>query len=99
MGKRGNKRQKTEKPARNEIQPFGASNVAALLDDASKDDEERRLESMLFGTTYVPAPNHNVLVVSDDEGEEGIGGGTEFQTVLDTDVSTFPTCVFYSILS
>lgn len=98
MGKRANKRQKTEKPARKEIQPLGASNVASLLDDASKDDEERRLESMLFGTKYVPAPNNNVLVVSDDDEEEAFGGGTEFQTVLDTDVSTFSPCILYCVL-
>lgn len=89
MGKRANKRQKTVKAAATKIQPLGIRNEAALQDDASKDEEERRLESMLFGTKYVPVPvNEHVLVVSDDEEELGAPDGkTEFQTVMDTDVS------------
>lgn len=92
MGKRANKRQKTSKSAGKEVEVLGASNVVSLLDDASKDDEERRLESMLFGTKYVPAStNEHILLVSDDEEEQTAGGGTEFQTVLDTDVSITAT--------
>ncbi len=92
------KRQKLEKKKKEaveEVQPLGDQPAAAaLLNDAGKDDEERRLESMLFGTKYVPAPlNEHVLVLSDDE-EEVEGGGTEFQAVADTDVrrSLFDTC-------
>lgn len=74
------------------MQPLG-SEVAnpSLLDDASKDDEERRLESMLFGTKYVPAPQHDtdILVVSDDENEE-VAVGQELQNMMDTDVRIMP---------
>ena len=91
MGKRANKRQKTEKTLSKAVRPLGAPGAVSLLDDASKDDEERRLESMLFGTKYVPAPNEHVLLLSDDEDEEATGGDAEFQTVLDTDVSSTPS--------
>lgn len=89
MGKRAHKRQKTEKNSTQPSQPAEPLGSQAakpsLLDDASKDDEERRLESMLFGKAYVPAPlNENILIVSDDEHEEL--EGREFQTMLDTDV-------------
>ena len=70
------------------MQPLG-SQVAnpSLLDDASKDDEERRLESMLFGKKYVPVPQHDadILVVSDGEGEDA-DVGQELQNMMDTDV-------------
>lgn len=89
MGKRAHKRQKTEKNSTQPSQPAEPLGSQAakpsLLDDASKDDEERRLESMLFGKAYVPAQlNENILIVSDDEHEEL--EGREFQTMLDTDV-------------
>lgn len=102
MGKRANKRQKTEKKERDAaavVQPLGSQVTAAsLLDDASKDDEERRLESMLFGTRYVPGPTNeeNILVVSDEEGEE-VGGGQELHNLMDTDVRThIPLFSFYT---
>lgn len=88
MGKRASKRQKTTKGVAPPVQPLGSEvPKASLLDDASKDDEERRLESMLFGTKYVPASNDdaNILVVSDEEGEE-VNGGQELQNLMDTDV-------------
>lgn len=92
MGKRASKKQKLEQKAVQEVEPLGAQNAAALLDDAAKDDEERRLESLLFGTKYVPAPsNEHVLVLSDDDDDDDediLGGGTEFQAVADTDVRT-----------
>lgn len=93
MGKRAHKRQKTEKAAPQAAQPLGSqAPSASLLDDASKDDEERRLESMLFGTAYVPASlNENILVVSDDEQDDQVEGTTEFQTMLDSDVRFSPT--------
>ena len=90
MGKRANKKQKLDKEvkARVPLQPLGSAQPSVtLLDDANKDDEERRLESMLFGTTYVPAaPNDDhILVLSDEEPEE-VGGGQELQNLMDTDV-------------
>jgi U3 small nucleolar RNA-associated protein 18 len=87
MGKRTNKRQKLRVK---EVEPLGVHNVTNFLDNSNKDDEERRLESMLFGTSYAPsASNKHVLVVSDDEDDDALGGGTEFQTVLDTDVRPY----------
>ena len=47
MGKRASKKQKLVERSAQEVEPFGAQNAAALLDDAAKDDEERRLESLL----------------------------------------------------
>lgn len=84
MAKHPRKRQKTSKAAQ-EIQPLG-SNI--LADDASKDDEERRLESMLFGTKFVPREAGPGVVVigggeDDDEVEEG---GQEMKNLVDTDV-------------
>ena len=78
MGKRPHKRQKTEKLA---AKPLGAEAITHLLeDDASKDDEERKLESMLFGKPYIPAPaNENILVVSDDEHEGEVDGTPSLQ--------------------
>lgn len=91
MAKRANKRQKTEKQPAKVVQPLGSKlPQASLLDDASKDDEERRLESVLFGNPYIPAPrNENVLIVSDDEPDEEIemDGAKELQNMLDSDVS------------
>lgn len=90
MGKRPHKRQKTEKHVPNPLQPLGVEvGNTSLMDDVSKDDEERRLESMLFGKPYVPAPEHeNVLLVSDNEYGEEMDGGKELQNLLDTDVSS-----------
>ncbi|KAJ3536589.1 hypothetical protein NM688_g6817 [Phlebia brevispora] len=88
MGKRANKRQKTGKASAQAAQPLGAEITnPSLLDDASKDDEERKLESMLFGKAYVPAPlQDNILVVSDDEQEDEPEGAKEFETMLDSDL-------------
>jgi U3 small nucleolar RNA-associated protein 18 len=47
----------------------------ALVDDSSKDDEERRLESLLFGTKFVPSAQ----VLQDV-------GSKELQNLTDTDV-------------
>jgi U3 small nucleolar RNA-associated protein 18 len=47
----------------------------ALVDDSSKDDEERRLESLLFGTKFVPSAQ-----VPQDVGSK------ELQNLTDTDV-------------
>ncbi|KAJ7183100.1 WD40 repeat-like protein [Mycena filopes] len=52
----------------------------ALVDDASKDDEERRLESLLFGTKFVPSTETN-LAPQD-------GGSKEMQNLTDTDKTT-----------
>ena len=65
---------------------------ASLLDDSTKDDEERRLESMLFGTPYVPSTRGDVavkdiLIVSDEEDDAAGVSTNELGAVLDADVS------------
>ncbi|KAM6497715.1 WD40-repeat-containing domain protein [Amanita muscaria] len=61
-------------------------------DDAEKDDEERRLESMLFGTKFVPrdVPDTAFLASSDgesaDEGQEGETGEGQLQHLADSDL-------------
>lgn len=67
--------------------------LAALLDDASKDDEERRLESMLFGTKFVPGTSAN-----DAEIEPEVVGGREMQNLLDTDVRIVFSSVFFLLI-
>ena len=72
MGKHAHKRQKTGKES---PIPLGSN---ALTDEASKDDEERRLESLLFGTKFV---SRNEV----DE-QDQVDGGKELQNLIDTDV-------------
>lgn len=85
MARHARKKQKTEKPSdvKGTVRPLGSGSI--LLDDATKDDEERRLESMLFGTAYIPGEVQadGVLVVSDEEDAPN----KEYQNLLDTDVS------------
>lgn len=78
---RSHKRQKTEKLG---PQPLGTT--PHLIDDSNKDDEERRLESLLFGTQYASGSTRksDALVISDDE--EADVGGNELQTLLDSEV-------------
>ncbi|PFH47190.1 hypothetical protein AMATHDRAFT_7000 [Amanita thiersii Skay4041] len=108
MGKRPRKRQKLDKldnesenkgkgkQVREVLRPLGEK-VAAVDDEAAKDDEERRLESFLFGTEFV---SRNFGLDVSDEEEEGGGlgggggddvtkedeGGREFQNLLDKDL-------------
>ncbi|KAH7925692.1 WD40 repeat-like protein [Leucogyrophana mollusca] len=87
MVKHTRKRQKTTKAAQEPTQPLGAQ--IALTDSASKDDEERRLESMLFGIPFVPSSQgpKEVLVVSDGEDDIDVReGGKEFENLLDSDL-------------
>ncbi|KAF9814812.1 hypothetical protein IEO21_04920 [Rhodonia placenta] len=84
MARHARKKQKTEKPSdvKGTVRPLGSGSI--LLDDATKDDEERRLESMLFGTAYIPGEVQadGVLVVSDEEDAPN----KEYQNLLDTDL-------------
>lgn len=82
MAKHASKRRKTSKGVK-EIQPLGAN---LLTDDASKDDEERRLESMLFGTKFTPRENNDVILLQDGD-EVEVEGGQEMNNLMDTDVS------------
>jgi U3 small nucleolar RNA-associated protein 18 len=86
MVKHARKRQKTSKSAKR-IQPLGSQ--VSITDDASKDDEERRLESLLFGTPFVSSrkDNTHVLVLSDAEEDEApVVDGKELEHFMDTDV-------------
>lgn len=95
MPKHARKRQKV---ARDEVvQPLGSNHLAALTDDANKDDEERRLESRLFGVPYVPSSSSSSkkktameadagFVISDGE-EPGAGADSrELEHMLDSDL-------------
>ncbi|THH12967.1 hypothetical protein EW146_g7197 [Bondarzewia mesenterica] len=88
MAKHARKRRRVEKKKEDEVLPLGAR--TALDDDASKDDEERRLESMLFGTPFVSSRKgkKNILVVSDESDNEGDAdeGAAEFEGLLDNDL-------------
>ena len=88
MGKHARKRQRRDKPAQT-VAPLG---TAALLDDdADKDDEERRLESILFGKPLVPGRGAKVTAaIDEDQAEEDDGAdvtAAELEGMLDSDVS------------
>lgn len=89
MPKHARKKQRLE----SEVQPLGS--VLHLDENADKDDEELRLESLLFGTDFRPSEKGkgreaNFLVVSDDEDEENPleGAGNAMEHLQDADVST-----------
>jgi U3 small nucleolar RNA-associated protein 18 len=71
--------------------PLGAEEVQALVaDDAAKDDEERRLESILFGTPYVPTgkgkAKEDALDETFEDADINEDAGRELENMLDTDV-------------
>ncbi|KAF5376864.1 hypothetical protein D9615_007267 [Tricholomella constricta] len=82
MAKHPRKKQKTSKGVK-EIQPLGAD---LPTDDASKDDEERRLESMLFGTKFVPRDQNVIMHASEDNENEPDLGGNVFNNLMDSDL-------------
>jgi hypothetical protein len=87
MGKHARKRQRKDKPAHESFAPLG---TAVLLDDdADKDDEERRLESLLFGKPLVSGRRSKVTVIEDvsDEGDGVDATAGELEGMLDSDVS------------
>ncbi|KAJ7454836.1 WD40-repeat-containing domain protein [Mycena latifolia] len=71
MPKHPRKRQKTADDSSSATQ-------RALVDEASKDDEERRLESMLFGTKFVPSTQPHTVHKEDPS--------REMQNLTDTDL-------------
>lgn len=90
MGKQSRKRQKTSKV--DNTQPLGSR---TFVDDTNKDDEERRLESMLFGVPYVPSEKSKgkrrgddvgVVAISDAEDGATEGNLKELENMLDSDV-------------
>jgi U3 small nucleolar RNA-associated protein 18 len=89
MGKHARKRQRKDKPAH---EPFAPLGTAVLLDDdANKDDEERRLESLLFGKPLVPGRSLRSKVTAIEDVSEEVDGidvtGAELEGMLDSDVS------------
>ena len=72
-----------------DFEPLGSSK--RVWEDEDKDDEERRLESALFGKPYVPSSKRRVGGVSDEE-DEGMPeadldlGGNEFANLMDSEV-------------
>jgi hypothetical protein len=72
-----------------DFEPLGSSK--RVWEDEDKDDEERRLESVLFGRPYVPSSKERTGDESDDEGE-GIPeadvdfAGNEFANLMDSEV-------------
>ncbi|KAJ3565861.1 hypothetical protein NP233_g7370 [Leucocoprinus birnbaumii] len=79
------------------IQPLGSeAALARLLDEESKDDEERRLESRLFGVSYVPAGQSSssrhvaegglVFELDEDDNEQDESGGRQMAGMLDSDL-------------
>lgn len=83
MVKNPRKRQKTGKIQHKPV-PLGAD----PHNDTSKDDEERRLENLLFGVPYAPEKDSKeIMVVSDDESEDRqYEAGREFENLLDSDL-------------
>ncbi|KAG5653781.1 hypothetical protein H0H81_010622 [Sphagnurus paluster] len=79
MAKHARKKQKTSKNI--EIQPLG---VDLLTDDASKDDEERRLESILFGTKFEPRDKLATIAAVDED--EFNAGGNVLNNLMDSDL-------------
>lgn len=88
MAKHSRKRQRTDGSVQEAARPLGTQ--ISLTDDASKDDEERKLESLLFGVPFVPSTKKNAdaLPGSDSEKDavENVAGGAELKNLLDTDV-------------
>jgi U3 small nucleolar RNA-associated protein 18 len=86
MGKHARKRQRKDKPSNEPAFPLG---TALPEGDADKDDEERRLESLLFGKPFVPGRGPRVIATEDVEEEDGGGDVTaaELEGMLDSDVS------------
>jgi len=84
-------KQEKKKPV---VQPLGSeATLARLHDEESKDDEERKLESMLFGVPYVPSGNTGYSgraaqsgLVSDIDEDEKDDGGRPMVGLLDSDV-------------
>ena len=69
--------------------PLGSSK--RVWEDEDKDDEERRLESVLFGKPYVPSSKGRAGVGSEGEGEDMLEAdfelaGNEFANLMDSEV-------------
>jgi U3 small nucleolar RNA-associated protein 18 len=89
MPKNGHKRQKTSRAKGDHADqplPNKAARLEMLLDDESKDDEERRLESLLFGVKYTPKGEDISINHDEDSDEADTQEGRGLQHLLDQDV-------------
>ena len=80
------KRQRKDRPAQESVAPLG---TALLDDDTDKDDDERKLESLLFGKPFVSRRGKGVTAIEDVQ-EEYDGAdvtAAELEGILDSDVS------------
>lgn len=102
MAKHPRKRQKLDnddkpdnKNKRREKAPRVPLGTPLVVDnEAEKDDEERRLESMLFGTKFVPmdVPAMKIMASDDEGGDLGEGeeeGTGQLRHLMDSDVCVF----------
>jgi hypothetical protein len=83
------KRQKVD-TSTSSLAPLGSSSFVLASDtDAAKDDEERELESRLFGKSFVPSTAAHTIAVrtSADGAKEQLGASSGLDHVLDEDVS------------
>ena len=82
------KRQKTRRCTPEEVRPLGS--YVSLTEDANKDEEERRLESLLFGTPFVRSGKEKTQLAphSDEDDGEVLGDGKELENLTDADVSS-----------
>lgn len=55
--------------------------------EAAKDDEERRLESLLFGVPYTPDGEEFTITIPDDEEDAEEEEDKEMAVLKDSDVS------------
>ncbi|KAF6758824.1 WD40-repeat-containing domain protein [Ephemerocybe angulata] len=92
MVRHAKKKQKTSKTTAVNVHDTSAR-LDLLLDDSTKDDEERRLESALFGVKYAPGGSgkgKEKPIELDDEDEEEItaqaDGGRALAHLEDTDL-------------
>ncbi len=86
MPKNPKKRQRLNGSSQKKSQ--ASATLERLLDDASKDDEERRLESMLFGVPYVTSLKDSIPEGEDED------GGRPMAALLDSDVCFFSVTLF-----
>jgi U3 small nucleolar RNA-associated protein 18 len=94
MGKHARKRQRKDRPKVESVVPLGTE-VLLDDDDVNKDDEERRLESLLFGKPFVKGRRSHVTAVdSPGEDEESVDvTAAELEGMLDSDVG-YPLVLF-----
>ena len=89
MPKNAHKRQKTSQAKGDHAErplPSKEARLEMLLDEESKDDEERRLESLLFGVKYTPKGEEISINHDEDSDEVDDQGGRGLQHLLDQDV-------------